>query len=69
MKKQFLLLTFLLLNTTLSFAQAPSEKELIQLSLEKWQWMSDKNVEKLKDLFDDKAKFVHMSGTWKKEEE
>ena len=69
MKKQFLLLTFLLLNTTLSFAQAPSEKELIQLSLEKWQWMSDKNVEKLKDLFGDKAKFVHMSGTWKKEEE
>jgi hypothetical protein len=31
--------------------------------------MSDKNVDKLKDLFDDKAKFVHMSGTWKKEEE
>jgi hypothetical protein len=31
--------------------------------------MSDKNVGKLKDLFDDKAKFVHMSGTWKKDEE
>mgnify|MGYP003448337885 FL=1 len=39
------------------------------LSKEKWQWMADKNVEKLKPLFDDKSKFVHMSGTWNKEEE
>ena len=31
--------------------------------------MSDKNVDKLAQLFDDKAKFVHMSGTWKKDEE
>jgi ClpP class serine protease len=31
--------------------------------------MSEKNVEKLEKLFDDKAKFVHMSGTWKKDEE
>jgi hypothetical protein len=69
MKKLFLLVTFVLLNATISLAQAPSEKELIQLSLDKWQWMSDKNVGKLKDLFDDKAKFVHMSGTWKKDEE
>ena len=31
--------------------------------------MSDKNVDKLATLFHDKSKFVHMSGTWKKEEE
>jgi len=31
--------------------------------------MADKNVDKLASLFHDKAKFVHMSGTWKKEEE
>lgn len=31
--------------------------------------MADKNVDKLKDLFHDKSKFVHMSGTWKKDEE
>lgn len=31
--------------------------------------MADKDVEKLEKLFDDKAKFVHMSGTWKKAEE
>lgn len=45
------------------------EQEIMALSKEKWQWMADKNVEKLKPLFDDKSKFVHMSGTWNKEEE
>ena len=46
-----------------------SEKEIINLSKEKWQWMADKNVDKLAVLFHDKSKFVHMSGTWKKDEE
>nr|WP_315152475.1 nuclear transport factor 2 family protein [uncultured Flavobacterium sp.] len=46
-----------------------AEKEVIQLSKDKWQWMADKNVDKLEPLFDDKSKFVHMSGTWKKDEE
>jgi len=31
--------------------------------------MADKNVDKLAVLFHDKSKFVHMSGTWKKDEE
>ncbi len=31
--------------------------------------MADKNVDKLASLFHDQSKFVHMSGTWKKEEE
>ena len=31
--------------------------------------MADKNVDKLAPLFHDKSKFVHMSGTWKKDEE
>lgn len=31
--------------------------------------MADKDVDKLAPLFHDKAKFVHMSGTWKKDEE
>jgi hypothetical protein len=47
----------------------PSEQEIINLSKEKWQWMADKNVDKLATLFHDKSKFVHMSGTWKKDEE
>lgn len=31
--------------------------------------MADKNVTRLATLFHDKSKFVHMSGTWKKDEE
>ena len=46
-----------------------SQQEIINLSREKWQWMADKNVDKLAPLFHDKSKFVHMSGTWKKNEE
>jgi ClpP class serine protease len=59
----------MLISISTVFAQINREKELIQLSIDKWQWMSEKNVEKLEKLFDDKAKFVHMSGTWKKDEE
>lgn len=40
------------------------EQEVISLSLDKWQWMADKNVEKLTPLFHPGAKFVHMGGTW-----
>ena len=46
-----------------------AEQEIINLSKTKWQWMADKNVDKLAPLFHDKSKFVHMSGTWKKDEE
>ena len=53
-----------------SFAQnSTTEQEIITLSKDKWQWMADKNVEKLAVLFDDKSKFVHMSGTWNKDRE
>jgi len=45
------------------------EQEIIKLSKDKWQWMAEKNADKLATLFHDKAKFVHMSGTWKKDEE
>jgi len=45
------------------------KEEIINLSKEKWQWMADKNVEKLTDLFDAKAMFVHMGGSWGKERE
>lgn len=46
-----------------------AEQKIIQLSKDKWQWMADKNVERLAPLFHDDAKFVHMSGTWKKNQE
>jgi hypothetical protein len=56
-------------KTTIVPTYTPAEQEVIQLSKQKWQWMADKDVEKLASLFDDKSKFVHMSGTWKKDEE
>jgi hypothetical protein len=53
-----------------SFGQNSStEQEIKELSKTKWQWMADKNVSKLAELFHDESKFVHMSGTWKKNEE
>ncbi len=50
-----------------SFTSA--EQEMIDLSNAKWQWMSEKNVDKLADLFHDSAQFVHMGGYWGKEQE
>jgi hypothetical protein len=63
-------LCLLLITATWTYAQkTTSEQEIIELSKEKWQWMADKNVDKLEKLFHDKAKFVHMSGTWNKDRE
>ncbi len=64
----------LLFCVQLSYAQetktyTPAEQELINLSKDKWQWMADKNVDKLAPFFHAESKFVHMSGTWKKDEE
>lgn len=46
-----------------------AEQELINLSKDKWQWMADKNVDKLNNLFLEQAMFVHMGGSWGKEQE
>ena len=67
-------LYFLIVISQSTWAQTPSnnqpaQQEIINLSKDKWQWMQDKNVEKLAPLFHDQSKFVHMSGTWKKDEE
>lgn len=79
MKVSFLGLCFFVLSTQWSMAQTntttpataptPAEQKLIQLSKDKWQWMADKNMDKLAPLFHDQSKFVHMGGTWKKAEE
>ena len=53
-----------------AFAQDTTiEQEIKELSQQKWQWMADKNVDELAILFHDKSKFVHMSGSWKKDRE
>lgn len=70
MKIKQLIIVFFLLGTSFSFAQSSKDEAIVlQISKDKWLWMSDKNVDKLKELFDPKAKFVHMSGTWKTDEE
>lgn len=76
MKVSMLGLFFFLLGMQWSYAQqntttpvavpTAAEQKLILLSKEKWQWMADKNVDKLAALFHEQSKFVHMSGTWNK---
>lgn len=51
------------------YAQSDLEEEVKALSTQKWQWMADKDADRLEALFHDKAKFVHMGGTWGKERE
>ncbi len=78
--QKFLGLCLLLLSVQLSNAQqnntstttrsnTTAEKEIIDLSKKKWQWMSDKNVDSLNVLFDEKSVFVHMGGSWGKGQE
>jgi len=70
MKRSIIGLLLMILSVQLSSAQStPTEQEIKDLSKEKWQWMADKNTDKLTQLFHDQSKFVHMSGTWKKNEE
>ena len=47
----------------------PMEQEIIDLSKAKWDWMADKKVDSLTRLFDDRAMFTHMGGTWGKTQE
>jgi hypothetical protein len=44
-------------------------QEVIALSKEKWRWMSERKVDSLAALFHEKSVFVHMGGTWGKEQE
>jgi Domain of unknown function (DUF4440) len=72
MKVILLVISIFLGGINSTFAQqidSKTEQQLIQLSKDKWQWMADKDVEKLDKLFHEQSKFVHMSGTWKKAEE
>lgn len=48
---------------------AKLEQEIIKLSKEKWDWMAERNVDALDALFHETAVFVHMGGTWGKQQE
>ena len=70
MKTTIIGLFLLLMSAQWSFAQnSAAEQEIINLSKVKWQWMADKHVDALDKLFHEKAVFVHMGGSWGKEQE
>lgn len=54
---------------TTATSPTPEQQEIIDLTKKTWDWMADKNVDSLNPLFDDKAMFVHMGGTWGKAQE
>ncbi|APS40789.1 hypothetical protein AO058_11340 [Salegentibacter sp. T436] len=61
---------FLVLNGIGATAQnTDKEQKMIELSEKKWEWMADKDADKLEDLFHDKSQFVHMGGSWGKDRE
>ncbi|MEL4456427.1 nuclear transport factor 2 family protein [Lutimonas vermicola] len=61
---------FLFMSGQIALAQSTgTEREITELSKKKWEWMADKNADSLAELFHDKAKFVHMGGTWGKDRE
>jgi Domain of unknown function (DUF4440) len=80
MKMSLLSLCFLLLTVQWCGAQSKqdstaarnytkAEQKIINLSKQKWLWMADKNVDSLNVLFDKKAMFIHMGGSWGKTQE
>lgn len=64
-----LLLTFALFGQDLVAQNSPEQEEVIELSKKKWQLMADKDADALDKIFDEKSVFVHMGGSWGKEQE
>ena len=75
MKISILALCFFIISAQSSSAQSTSnntsnaEQEIINLSKQKWLWMADKKADTLAGLFHEKSMFVHMGGSWGKEQE
>ena len=46
-----------------------AEQEVIDLSKEKWRWMSERNIDALTALFHEDAVFVHMGGSMPRSQE
>lgn len=72
MKKYILIITLMLLGINVAAQTMDTtvlEKELIELSKNKWQWMAQRNIDSLDALFHEKAVFVHMGATMTKEKE
>jgi Domain of unknown function (DUF4440) len=45
------------------------EQAIIDLSKNKWDWMREKQIDDLSNLFHEKAVFVHMGATFSKDQE
>ncbi len=56
-------------ESSASTSRTNAEQELINLSKEKWRWMSERKVDSLSALFHDEAVFVHMGATMSKSQE
>jgi hypothetical protein len=84
MKVTIIGILFLIMSTQLSFGQGQreypplnptnrtftaAEQEIINLSKDKWQWMEDKKADTLKNFFHENAMFIHMGGSWGKDQE
>lgn len=71
------ILTLLLLVSAIAGANAQEmkktftteEQAIVDLSNAKWEWMAEKNVDKLAALFHENSQFVHMGGYWGKQDE
>ncbi len=83
MKKSIFGLLLIVISVQMSFGQmreypplnptnrtfTAAEQEIINLSKDKWQWMADKKADTLKNFFHEKAMFVHLGGSWGKDQE
>lgn len=75
MKVSLLVLCFFILSVRGTSAQQQpvnrtnAEQEIVNLSKEKWRWMSERKVDSLAALFHEEAVFVHMGGTMSKNQE
>lgn len=74
--KSLIITTFLLLTCVVGASAQENaktftaeEQAIVELSNNKWNWMSEKNVERLAELFHENSQFVHMGGYWGKEQE
>ncbi len=66
-----LCLLFVIIHFVKAQQKTPSaaEQEIIFLSKQKWLWMAEKKADSLASLFHEKSMFVHMGGSWGKEQE
>jgi hypothetical protein len=46
-----------------------AEQEIMDLSKDKWRWMSERTMDSLTALFHEEAVFVHMGGTMSRDQE